>query len=84
MKLNNSLERSGGSNTLESLLISLFQAASLLCSQASLGTPGEEKLTSPLKLNHYSLSRELVNFTLLLHLEQLGVLVLREIIGPGV
>lgn len=84
MKLSNSLERSGGSNTLEKLVNFSFHYASLLCSQSSLGAPGEEKLTSPLKLNHYSLSRELVNFTLLLHLEQLGVLVLREIIGPSV
>lgn len=83
MKLTNSLERSKGSHTLERLLISLFHFASLICSQTSLGNPGEGKLTSPLKLNHYSLSRELVNFTLLLHLELLGVLVLREIIGPS-
>lgn len=76
------LKEVGEAIFLESLLISLFHSAcSLLCSETSLRTPGEGKLTSPPKLNHYSLSRELVNFTLLLHLEQLGVLVLREIIG---
>lgn len=64
-------------------LVNFFHTASPACSQAWLGNPGEGKLTSPLKLNPSSLSGELVNFTLLLHLEQLGVLVWREIIGPS-
>lgn len=83
MKLTNSLERSRGCNTLESLLISLSSVCLPALLPGLTENPGEGKLTSPLKLNHFSLSRELVNFTLLLHLEQLGVLVLREIIGSS-